>query len=62
MDLTKKRLGTPSGVVDIVKSRYAAGKDFSRYSDSINSITPEVIRSFLAALAGGGRIEFIVNE
>ena len=62
MDLTKKRMGTPSGVVDIVKSRYAAGKDFSRYSDSINSITPEVIRSFLAALAGGGRIEFIVNE
>ena len=62
LDNAQKSLSSPEGTVEILRARYAAGKDFSKYQDNINSITPEVVRSFLAALAGGGRIEYIVNE
>ncbi len=61
-DITKKSLSTSSGAVAILKARYAAGKDFSKYADNINSINPEVVRSFLATLSSGGRIEYIVDE
>jgi hypothetical protein len=62
MDNARQSMASPAGTVEILRARYAAGKDFSKYSDSINSITPEVVRSLLAALAAGGRIEYIVNE
>ena len=60
-DVTSE-INAPSGAVVAMKNRYAFGKDISRYEESINSVTPEVLRSFLQALASGGRIEYIVNE
>ena len=58
----KSEINAPSGAVAAMKIRYAFGKDISRYEDSINSVTPEVLRGFLGALASGGRIEYIVDE
>ena len=55
-------INASAGAVVAMKNRYAFGKDISRYEESINSVTPEVLRSFLQALASGGRIEYIVNE
>ena len=59
---TKDEMNSSSGAVAAMKNRYAYGKDISRYEDSINSVTPEVLRNFLHALASGGRIEYIVDE
>ena len=58
----KSEMGSPAGAVVAMKNRYAFGKDISRYEESINAVTPEVLRSFLNALASGGRIEYIVDE
>ena len=58
----KSEMNSPAGAVAAMKNRYAFGKDISRYEESINSVTPEVLRSFLHALASGGRIEYIVDE
>ena len=59
---TKDEMSSPAGAVVALKNRYAFGKDISRYKESIESVTPEVLRSFLQALASGGRIEYIVDE
>ena len=58
----KSEFSSPAGAVAAMKNRYAFGKDISRYEDSINSVTPEVLRGFLNALSSGGRIEYIVDE
>ena len=58
----KSEMESPAGAVTAMKNRYAFGKDVSRYEESINSVTPEVLRNFLHALASGGRIEYIVDE
>ena len=58
----KSEMNSPAGAVAAMKNRYAFGKDISRYEESINSVTPEVLRNFLHALASGGRIEYIVDE
>ena len=43
------------------QARYALNKDIvSRYSESINSITPEKVRSFIATVSSGGTVEYIV--
>ena len=62
MDHTKAFMASPEGAVNAMEARYAFGKDISKYQDSINSITPENIKSLLKALASGGRIEFIADE
>ena len=59
---TQDEMSSPAGAVVALKNRYAFGKDVSRYKESIESVTPEVLRSFLHALATGGRIEYIVDE
>ena len=50
------------GNCELLFARYATGKDFSRYEAGIGAATPESVRDFLAALAAGGRVEYIVNE
>ncbi|MCR5407838.1 MAG: insulinase family protein [Bacteroidales bacterium] len=62
MDNTRAFMASPEGAVNAMEARYAFGKDISKYQDSINSITPENIKSLLKALASGGRIEFIADE
>jgi len=62
LELVKTSAASPEGTVELLRNRYAAGKDFSRYKDSINAITPDSLHKFLAALCSGGRIECIVNE
>ena len=62
MDRTKDFMSAPEGAVTALEARYAFGKDISKYQESINSITPENLRSLLKALSSGGRIEFIANE
>jgi hypothetical protein len=52
----------PDRVVSTVVIRYAMGKDMvSDYKNNIASITPATVGGILDALAGGGRIEYIVK-
>jgi hypothetical protein len=62
MDYTKALMSSPAGAVTAMEARYAFGKDISKYQESINSITPENLRSLLKAIAAGGRIEYIADE
>ena len=44
------------------QARYALNKDMnSRYSESLQAITPEKVRGFLAAISAGGAVEYIVE-
>lgn len=52
----------PETVVSTVVIRYAMGKDLvSDYKGNIASITPATVSGILQALAGGGRVEYIVE-
>ena len=62
LERTKALMSSPKGAMTAMEARYAFGKDVSKYQDSINSITPENLRSLLKALASGGRIEYIADE
>ena len=57
----KLQLASPSGFVNTLVDRYANNKDIaSRYSESISAITEARVKEFLATLAAGGRIEYLV--
>lgn len=59
---TEKALSEPSGVVTSVIARYAVLKDMvSDYHAAISGISKEGVNTVLAALAGGGRIELMVE-
>lgn len=58
----KARLSTPEGFTMAQQTRYALNKDMnSRYSESLQAITPEKVRGFLAAISAGGAVEYIVE-
>lgn len=58
----KARLSTPEGFTMAQQTRYALNKDLnSRYSESLQAITPEKVRGFLAAISAGGAVEYIVE-
>ena len=55
-------LSRPETVVSTVVIRYAMGKDMvSDYKNNIASITPATVSGLLDALAGGGRVEYLVQ-
>ena len=55
-------LSRPETVVSTVVIRYAMGKDMvSDYKNNIASITPATVSGLLDALAGGGRVEYLVE-
>ena len=57
----KLQLASPSGFVNTLVDRYANNKDIaSRYSESISAINEARVKDFLATLAAGGRIEYLV--
>ena len=57
----KLQLASPSGFVNTLLDRYADNKDIaSRYSESISAINEARVQDFLATLAAGGRIEYLV--
>jgi predicted Zn-dependent peptidase len=57
----KLQLASPSGFVNTLVDRYANNKDIaSRYSESISAINEARVKEFLATLAAGGRIEYLV--
>ena len=58
----KARLSTPEGFTMAQQTRYALNKDLnSRYTESLQAITPEKVRGFLAAISAGGAVEYIVE-
>ena len=58
----KARLSTPEGFTMAQQARYALNKDLnSRYTESLQAITPEKVRGFLAAISAGGAVEYIVE-
>ncbi len=58
----KARLSTPEGFTMAQQTRYALNKDLnSRYTESLQAITPEKVRGFLAAISAGGAVEYIVK-
>ncbi|MBR5402827.1 MAG: hypothetical protein IK113_01200 [Bacteroidales bacterium] len=58
----KARLSTPEGFTMAQQVRYALNKDMnSRYAESIQAITPDKVRGFLASIASGGAVEYIVE-
>lgn len=60
-NVVERAMGSSSGFVTTLHIRYAWNKDVtSRYKEGIAVITPEDVRSFLAAMADGGRIEYLV--
>ena len=57
----QSQLSTPEGIIKTLLARYGAGKDLtSRYKENVNGVTAERVNEMLKALAGGGRIEYIV--
>ena len=58
----KALLSTPEGFTMAQQVRYALNKDLnSRYAESLQAITPEKVRGFLASIAAGGAVEYIVE-
>ncbi len=58
----KARLSTPEGFTMAQQTRYALNKDLnSRYTESVQAITPEKVRGFLVAISAGGAVEYIVE-
>ena len=54
-------MGSSSGFVTTLHARYAWNKDMtSRYKETIAVLTPEDVKAFLAAMADGGRVEYLV--
>ena len=61
LERAKVTMASPQGFTASQQARYALNKDItSRYSESINSITPEKVRSFIATVSSGGTVEYIV--
>lgn len=61
MEKVQAAMASPQGFTASQQARYALNKDItSRYTESINSITPEKVRSFIATVASGGKVEYIV--
>lgn len=62
MERVKVRMASPEGFTAAQQVRYALNKDVnSRYAESIQAVTPEKVRGFLASLAAGGAVEYIVE-
>lgn len=62
MEKVKLTMASPEGFTAAQQARYALNKDVnSRYAESIQAITPEKVRGFLASLAAGGAVEYIVE-
>ena len=62
MESVKARMSTPEGFTSAQQVRYSLNKDInSRYAESIQAVTPEKVRSFLASLSAGGAVEYIVE-
>ena len=62
MESVKARMSTPEGFTAAQQVRYSLNKDInSSYTESIQAVTPEKVRSFLAALGAGGAVEYIVE-
>ena len=58
----KQELGSPAGFVSTLLDRYSNNKDIaSTYAESISAISAQQVQAFLAALASGGRIEYLVK-
>ena len=61
MEKVQAAMASPQGFTASQQARYALNKDItSRYTESINSITPEKVRSFIATVSSGGKVEYIV--
>lgn len=57
----RQTMDSPQGFTLSQQARYALNKDImSRYAESVGAVTPEKVRSFIAALASGGVVEYIV--
>jgi hypothetical protein len=57
----QSQLSTPEGNIKTLLARYGAGKDLSsHYKENVNGVTADRVNEMLKALAGGGRIEYIV--
>ena len=58
----RRVMDTPEGCVATVLARYSVNKDIrSRYADAIGYMDAEQVEEFLQTMAGGGRIEYIVQ-
>ncbi len=59
--VVERVMASSSGFVITQHARYGWNKDItSRYKESIAVLTPEDVRAFLAAMAAGGRVEYLV--
>ena len=59
--LVSRLMSTSAGFVETLHARYAWNKDVTtRYQETIARLAPEDVRAFLAALASGGRVEYLV--
>ena len=57
----RQTMDSPQGFTLSQQARYALNKDImSRYAESVGAVTPEKVRSFIATLASGGVVEYIV--
>lgn len=62
LERVKVKMSSPEGFTEAQQVRYALNKDInSRYAESIQAITPEKLRGFLAALSAGGAVEYVVE-
>lgn len=62
LENVKVRMSASGGFTTAQQVRYALNKDLnSRYAESVQAITPEKLRGFLAALSAGGAVEYIVE-
>ena len=59
--VVERIMASSSGFVNTLHARYAWNKDItSRYKETIAVMTPEDVMAFLATLANGGRVEYLV--
>lgn len=62
-DRMKAEMKDPEYWLDVIARRHLAGKDFtSGYEARINSVTVDKVRSILARLNDGTRVEYIISE
>lgn len=62
LERARATLASPQGFTEAQKARYALNKDLnSRYSESIQAITPEKVRGFISTLASVPPKEYVVE-
>ncbi len=55
------QIASPAGFVQTLFNRYALNKDVTgRFQESISGITQEKVREFLATMASGGCVEYVI--